>query len=447
MNILQINKLDAYGGAARASWSLFRSYQRRGLGSWLAVDHKSCDDPYVLKLFNGSPQRLWARSCRQLSSQLRDRAPSTGLRWGLSRALNGIAEPFRSVDYFLGREDFHFPATKSLLSKFPVKPDLIHCHNLHGGYFDLRMLRSLSKQVPLVLTLHDLWLLSGHCAHSFDCERWKHGCGQCPDLDIYPKIRRDATAHNWRRKKSIYSQSRLYIASPCRWLMDKVSESILLAGCVQRRIIEPGVDLSVFKPGDKLEARARLGLPLNVPILLFSATGIRENPWKDFKTMQSAFGLLSSRLRKRILFIGLGEDAASEHFGESEIRFIPYQQDERTVARYLQATDIYLHAARAEVWGLSITEALACGVPVVATAVGGIPEQIEDGVTGFLIPAGESNMMAERVAQLLEDPELLARISENAAHSALQRFSSERMADDYIAWYEEILSTSSIPNL
>src|SRR4029079_4578923 len=92
----------------------------------------------------------------------------------------------RRFFYELGLEDFDYPNSVELLRFLPQKPDLLHCHNLHGNYFDLRALAGLSRQIPTVLTLHDAWLLSGHCAHSFECERWTIGCGECPDLTIYP---------------------------------------------------------------------------------------------------------------------------------------------------------------------------------------------------------------------------------------------------------------------
>ena len=83
-------------------------------------------------------------------------------------------------------------------------------------------------------------------------------------------------------------------------------------------------------------------------------------------------------------------------------------------------------------------EALACGTPVVATAVGGIPEQIEDGVTGFLTPKGDSKTMAVRIQQLLDDEALGSRLSTSAAKTARQRFDLEHQADTYLAWYNEI---------
>ena len=106
-------------------------------------------------------------------------------------------------------------------------PSVIHCHNLHSGYFDLRALPWLSRVAPVVLTLHDAWLLSGHCAHSFGCDRWKNGCGACPDLSIPPAIAKDGTAANWKRKRRIFERSQLYVVTPSQWMMDRAQQSIL----------------------------------------------------------------------------------------------------------------------------------------------------------------------------------------------------------------------------
>jgi glycosyltransferase involved in cell wall biosynthesis len=188
----------------------------------------------------------------------------------------------------LGYENFHFPATTDLLTRIPQTPDIMHCHNLHGEYFDLRMLPKLSKQLSVVMTLHDAWLFSGHCAHSFDCDRWKIGCGKCPDLSIPPAIQRDATVYNWRKKQQIYANSRLVIVTPSRWLMQKVEQSMLVPAIIRKQVIPNGIDLSVFYPTDKTTVRQKLGIPLDAYVCLFVAHGIHQNRWKDYQSLQTA---------------------------------------------------------------------------------------------------------------------------------------------------------------
>src|SRR5690606_4087025 len=81
--------------------------------------------------------------------------------------------------------------------------DLLHLHNLHGGYFNLLSLPALTSVKPVVWTLHDMQALTGHCAYSMSCDLWKSGCGHCPDLQAYPSIQADTTASLWADKQKI----------------------------------------------------------------------------------------------------------------------------------------------------------------------------------------------------------------------------------------------------
>jgi glycosyltransferase involved in cell wall biosynthesis len=246
--------------------------------------------------------------------------------------------------------------------------------------------------------------------------------------------------------------------------MRKVEESILAPAVADARIIPYGIDLSVFCPADKRSARMTLGIPLGATVLLFSANGIRRNVWKDYETLRTAVTRVAARRRpENVIFIALGEDGPSEYVGAGEIRFVPYTTDATVVARYCQAADIYLHAARAETFPLAVLEALACGTAVVATAVGGIPEQIKplascpgrgsaafDGLndqqaTGVLVPPGGAEAMAYAIESLMDDEVLRRRLGENAAADARRRFDLKREADDYLAWYVDLLGRRETP--
>ena len=443
LNILQVNTSDLGGGAEKIGWDLHQGYRFRGHNARLAVKAKKSDAPDVVAILNDEYRNPWARFCLGLSNSL---SPLVGQVKGVGRLQHfsnyNIGQPHRWLSSRLGREDVHFPATADLLNLSPQRPDILHCHNLHHNYFDLRMLPYLSQQVPLVMTLHDAWLLSGHCAHSFDCDRWKTGCGQCPDLSIYPAIRRDATAYNWQRKQAIYSNSKLYIATPSRWLMDKVEQSMLNTAMIEGRVIPNGIDLSVFHPENKQVVRTVLGIPQDAKVLLFTANGIRNNMWKDYQTMRTVIAMLAERMQEEnLLFIALGEDGPTECIGHAKIQFVPFQKVPTEVARYYQAADIYIHAAKAEVFGLVIAEALACGTPVVATAVGGISEVVDDDDSGFLVPLGNAAAMVASIQKILKNPKLQQEMGVQAAQVARQRFCLEKMVDNYLSWYQEIFLT------
>jgi glycosyltransferase involved in cell wall biosynthesis len=105
------------------------------------------------------------------------------------------------------------------------------------------------------------------------------------------------------------------------------------------------------------------------------------------------------------------------------------------VANYYRAADAYLHAAKADTFPSVVLEALACGTPVVATAVGGIPEQVRLGETGELTPGGDAQAMGEAVVRLLNDETMRRRMGERAADDAAARFSLDRQVRAYLDWF------------
>jgi glycosyltransferase involved in cell wall biosynthesis len=433
--ILQVNTSNGAGGAAQIAMNLHKAFEKKGFRSYFAVGEKKSNDPGIIQIPNDQNRGIWAHFFNIVSKNFK----KVPIFQSVSHVFNPIGQPLKYLNKFRGIEEFDFPGTAQITHLVPsFKPDIIHCHNLHGGYFDLRMLPQLSEQVSVVITLHDAWLISGHCAHSFDCDRWKTGCGSCPDLTINPAINRDATDYNWQRKQKIFMNSRFYVISPCQWLLDKINLSILKPGIVVSKVIPNGVDLKIFHPGNQYEARLELGLPTESKIILFAANGIRQSVWKDYRTLQSTIAEIAT-CGINVLCIALGERGQSEYFGEVEIRFVPYLEDSEKVARYYQAADIYIHPTRAETFPTTILEALACGIPVVASAVGGIPEQIIEGETGFLVPSGDAQTMAKRIMHLLTNDAYRQQMGRRAADDAALRFGLERMVDEYLQVYQDIL--------
>lgn len=441
MQVLHVHSHDVGGGAARVAADLIEQTNRRGHQAVLAVGSKFTGQATVRRIPKYDPGSPWPWFWSKIGHGLDRRR----LR-GAARAhrIAALGSRYWWTERRKGIEDFHSAGTHNLLELFPIRPDVVHAHNLHNAYFDLRFLPELCTRAPVLLTLHDQWLFTGHCAHSFECDRWKSACGSCPHLDVHPAILRDASAENLSFKREIFARSRFYVSAPSHWLLDRAMASVLAPGVCEARVIPNSVDPRIFHPGDKSEIRRLLGISTEALVLLFVGQNATSNRWKDFATIQSAVEKVVPRLAPTpIIFICIGGEERIEVQGRTTFRYVSYLSHQIDLARYYQAADVYLHAAHvnAETFGTVIIEALACGTPVIATAVGGIPELVEDGVTGFLVPAHAPEAMAARIVDMCGSVERRRDMGRAAAATVSMKFGLERMVDAFEDYYSHMLAS------
>jgi glycosyltransferase involved in cell wall biosynthesis len=110
------------------------------------------------------------------------------------------------------------------------------------------------------------------------------------------------------------------------------------------------------------------------------------------------------------------------------------------IVDYLSASDVLLLPSEQESFGLAALEAMACEVPVVASRVGGLPEVVTDGETGYLSPVGDVDKMATDAARLLTDHKLRREMGQHARDSAISRYRTDVIIPQYISFYEEVLA-------
>lgn len=219
--------------------------------------------------------------------------------------------------------------------------------------------------------------------------------------------------------------------------------SVVRAGGTRRPIdVAPvyGVDGRCFRPPEESMAaiRARLGLPSDERIVFFSS---RVAPEKDAATVLRAIKMLAAAGRpvrllhlsgghKEFLALAVAIGVADRVIaGDAVVPFEP-------LADCYRASDVCVQASREEGLGFSPLEALACGVPVVASAVGGLLDTIRDGDTGWTVPAGDADAMADAVASVLDNPGEAARRAANGRALVLRLYEREvafRALDDILA--------------
>ena len=243
--VLQFCTYDGGGGAERVANTVHRGLLSRGIESRLLVRRQMTDTLNVVEADAYAMTSAGAPLFRFIDRKITS-VDFPG-RWRVQNWLRSVAYPRRLINRWNGIEDFEYPYTAGAARSFAA--DVVHLHNLHGNYVDLRALAQLSLTIPVIWTLHDAWALTGHCAYFIDCDRWTTGCGHCPDLDRAPAIAKDATARNAIVKRAAYAASRLAIATPSEWLMDRAAR--VLPSHIQRKVIPYGVNTAYFSAGDR----------------------------------------------------------------------------------------------------------------------------------------------------------------------------------------------------
>ncbi|MBW1784330.1 MAG: polysaccharide deacetylase family protein [Deltaproteobacteria bacterium] len=317
--------------------------------------------------------------------------------------------------------------------------DILHMHNLHGGYFNPFSLSALSLRKPVIWTLHDMQSITGHCAHSFDCEKWKTDCDGCPYLGTECALSVDTAAQLLRDKELIYSHSCLQIVTPSEWLKKKVEQSILKNHPVE--LIYNGVNTKAFHPCNKTDARRRFGIPEgNFAVGAVAHEGTFENPWKGGRYTWAALEGLWGK-RDDLIFINIGADRRSTN---PRIYNIPHIDGEEDLAQAYSALDLFLYTPVADNCPLVLLEALSCGLPVVTFDTGGVPELVRNGRDGFVVEFQDVAGLVRAVEVLISRPGLRDEFAVNAREVAVSTFDQDSMGRNYMKLYEKCIEDHSV---
>jgi glycosyltransferase involved in cell wall biosynthesis len=414
-SVLVVNTANLGGGAERSAMAIVDGFERLGTRTWMAVGDKRDDDPRVVPLY---------------ASEHIDYRPYARRR---TRTALAVA---RHVDRAIGLEDFRHPYSHRLLELVGERPNLVLLGNLHGGYFDLRALPALCREVPVVMRLADSWAFTGHCALPNGCARWETGCGSCPDLATPPAVRRDATRVNWLRKRRIFAGSTLGIVAPSQWILDRARRS-LIGQRDDAAVIRTGVDLDAFSPGSRSVARAQLGLERDGVVLLAVANGGLRNPFKDFDTLLAALSLdgPAEASGGSLRLVVVGGDAPEHRLSDAvTITHRAFCPSPAELAVYYRAADLFVHSALEDPSPRVVAEAQACGVAVVASSEGGASETIADGETGLLVRPADPAALADAIAALIADPPRRGRMGRAARARACASCDLDRQVGELHAW-------------
>ena len=271
-------------------------------------------------------------------------------------------------------------ATKRLIKVIiKFEPDIIHLHNIHGYYINIRVLFKFLERYkkPVVWTLHDCWSFTGHCAH-FDyinCEKWTTSCHNCPQKREYPSSKwLDNSSLNYKRKKELFtSVSNMNIVAPSLWLRGLIQKSYLSKYPVH--LINNGIDLSVFKPiqdiQEKEEILQKIGCKGKFIILGVASVWGERKGLNEFLSLAK---MLTSEYQ--IILVGLSEKQKKTL--PSNMIGVTRTNNIQELAEYYAVADVFVNPTLEDTFPTTNIEALACGTPIITYNTGGSPEIIDE---------------------------------------------------------------------
>ncbi|WP_286885402.1 glycosyltransferase [Aneurinibacillus sp. UBA3580] len=399
-SISHVSTVDVLGGAAIVAWRLMQA--QRALGH----------DSVILAGYKMSPYLYTVPFPVDIDTNLHEKCKEQGFLY------------------------YEFQGSHKLVQHLLVKSaDVIHLHNLHGNYFNPYSLSALSHIKPTIWTLHDMQPLTGHCAYSFDCERWVTGCGQCPDLQTYPPINVDTTSQLWWDKKTIYAHSYFNIVVPSKWLKEKVEKSIMREHKVE--LIYNGVDTATFSPRSKIENRRKYGIPENKFIIGSVANGGSfSDPRKGGYYTKIILDLLKKN-GSDFLFVNIGssEDSSNDPY----VINTGYIYDSNQLAEIYSTLDVFLFTSIADNCPLVVLEALSCGIPIVSFSTGGVPELVQHGKCGFIAEYKNVGEIFHYIEYLRANPQLRMQFAKNARWDAITYFEHNIIVNQYEKLYTRVI--------
>ncbi len=312
--------------------------------------------------------------------------------------------------------------------------DLIHYHIIHSGFLSMQSLPSLTALKPSVWTLHDPWAMTGHCVHPFACQRWKAGCGQCPDLNTDFKISFDTTALNFRLKQFAYRRSNFEVIVASAWMENLVAQSPLFEGVPVHKI-PFGLDLEFFKPRDQSQAKARLGIEPERLVLCFRSVV------NDFKGLQYIIEALDQiQVDMPICLLTLNDKGRIDQFkGRFQMVELGWINDDDVMRDVYDATDLFLMPSLADSFGLMAVEAMASGKPTVCFEGTALPDSIFTPQAGVAVPTRDSAALAKAIERLIHNPEERLQRGLRSRQLAEQHYDIRKQAERMVEVYRRVV--------
>ena len=416
IRVLSVCTNDVSGGAARAAYRIHQGVRESGIDSSMFVKNKGTKDEYVHALLEYVPNNLFYSAYDWCRTKIQNKIQHAQWR------------PYQETkqNYFLS--DLRGVELHGALQK--IDYDVLHLHWFNNRFVNIRELREVRK--PIVWTLHDSWAFCGICHLPMDCKQYVTHCRVCPVIGSNKE--HDLAYDVFEQKAFTYSKLNLHIVTPSRWLAECAKRSALLRG-FPIQVIPNCIDTNIYKPMNKQEIVALIGLRPDKKYLLFGAMQATKDPNKGFDLLLEALRQLKD-IDAELVVYGTDEDL-SKYDIPMRLHSIGYIRGDIQMAMLYNAADVTIVPSRSENLSNTIMESLSCGTPVVAFNIGGNGDMIEHKQNGYLAKEKDSVDLAQGIEWCLVHNENNI-LGDCARDKVMNNYTIEKVAAQYSALYESL---------
>lgn len=431
MKVVHVSHED-HGGAGAAAYRLHAGLRSLGVDSVLLTAARKREDEHV-RLVPARRAAAEKRSGCLCNPEFEDALTA----W--RRLVERYPDRTRGLEMFSSPEC----ALPLMEETVPEDADIIHLHWVCGMIpFDEPC--GWLRRRPLVWTLHDMNPFTGGCHFSFGCQKFSGQCGDCFQLGNVGENDHSRRIH--LQKQRGYAGLALTCVSPSAWMRAHASRSSLLRD-MRHETIFNGIDLDLFCPRPKARRQDGRFAKDDFVVLFGSATGIGRKGAAHLAEALETIAADKAPHRVRLARFGSAPPKLlnAPKMAATDLTDLGFIEDETKMAEVFAMADLFVLPSLEDNLPNSVSEALACGTPVAAFTAGGIPEQVEHGVTGYLARPKDSRDLAQGIRWAMNrhaDPEKRAETA-RACRTAAARFDQTDRARDTLALYRSVLSSNT----
>ncbi len=297
-------------------------------------------------------------------------------------------------------------------------------------------IRWLSKQAPVLWTLHDCSPITGGCLYPMNCASFGRGCGNCPQLHHWPlKTRLDFTKQMLNYKTKTARSGQIVPIVPSRWM----GEQARLSGVFNKGPVHipNSIDTKMFAP-QRDSGRASEHIPQDRFVILMNVHNLADER-KGIRDAIEAIRLLT--FKPLVIAFGSASSSVQEQFKDIDLRCLGFVDNHALVAKFSAMADVLLYPTFADNLPNSVLETMACGTPTVGYRTGGMPDMVEHMVNGWLCETGDIARLAAGLEFAHSHPSVLRVWSEKCRELAIEKFSRKQFLNAHLALYRRVLES------